>query len=190
MERVALYVTAVCWGVFYVCWLAFAFATKRTAAKESFISSQVYRIPVGLAAMVLAYATRMPKPLSAVAFPGTTLMGLLVIAFSTTGLITCLWARITLGRNWSSVVVVKVDHELVQSGPYRFVRHPIYTGIILMFAAIVLLVGRVAGILAFGLFVYSFVLKLRREERMMLKQFPASYPEYIKKTRLLVPYII
>jgi protein-S-isoprenylcysteine O-methyltransferase Ste14 len=86
--------------------------------------------------------------------------------------------------------MVKVDHELVQTGPYRFVRHPIYSGIILMFAAIVLLVGRAAGILAFGLFVFSFVLKLRREERMMLKQFPTSYPEYVKKTKLLVLFIV
>jgi protein-S-isoprenylcysteine O-methyltransferase Ste14 len=190
MERAAIYVTAVCWGVFYVYWLASAFATKRTAAKESFISSQAYRIPVGLAAMVLVYAAQMPKPLSAVAFPATTLVGVLVIACSTAGLATCLWARTILGRNWSSVVMVKVGHELVQAGPYRFVRHPIYTGIILMFAAIVLLVGRVAGILAFGLFVYSFLLKLRREERLMLKQFPTTYPEYIKRTKLLVPFII
>jgi len=190
MERIALYVTAACWGAFYAYWLASAFATKKTAARESFIGSLSYRLPVALAAIVLVYAARMPRPMSAVVFPHTTPICALVIVFSTTGVFTCLWARITLGRNWSSVVVLKVDHELIQAGPYRFVRHPIYSGIILMFAAIVLLVGRVAGILAFGLFVYSFVLKLRREERMMLKQFPASYPEYAKKTKLLVPFIV
>jgi protein-S-isoprenylcysteine O-methyltransferase Ste14 len=86
--------------------------------------------------------------------------------------------------------VVKVDQELVQAGPYRFVRHPIYSGMILMFAAIVLLVGRVGGILALGFFVYGFVLKLRREERMMLKQFPTSYPEYATRTKRLVPFIV
>jgi protein-S-isoprenylcysteine O-methyltransferase Ste14 len=128
--------------------------------------------------------------MSEVVFPSAMPVCVLVIAFSTTGLFTCLWARITLGRNWSSVVLVKVDHELVQTGPYRFVRHPIYSGIILMFAAIVLIVGRMAGILALGLFVYSFVLKLRREERMMQKQFPTTYPEYVKRTKLLVPFII
>jgi protein-S-isoprenylcysteine O-methyltransferase Ste14 len=190
MERIALYVTAACWGAFYVYWLASAFLTKKTAARESFIGSLIYRLPVALAAMVLIYAPRMPRPMSAVAFPSTTPICVLVIACSTIGLITCLWARITLGRNWSSVVLVKVDHELVQTGPYRLIRHPIYTSIILMFAAIVLIVGRVAGILAFGLFVYSFVLKLRREERMMLKQFPTAYPEYLKRTKRLVPFLI
>jgi len=190
MERIALDVTAACWGLFYVYWLASAFATKKTAVRESFIGSLSYRLPVALAAMVLAYAARMPRPMSAVAFPHTTPVCVLVIAFSTVGLFTCLWARITLGRNWSSVVLVRVDHELVQTGPYRFVRHPIYSGIILMFAAIVLLVGRLAGILALGLFVYSFVLKLRREERVMMEQFPTSYPEYIKKTKTLVPFIL
>jgi protein-S-isoprenylcysteine O-methyltransferase Ste14 len=190
MQRIALYVTATCWGVFYAYWLAAAFATKKTALRESFIGSLSYRLPVALAAIVLVYASRMPRPMSEVIFPGTTPICVLVIAFSTTGLITCLWARITLGRNWSSVVLVKVGHELVQTGPCRLVRHPIYSGFILMFAAIVLLVGRVAGILAFGLFVYSFVLKFRREERLMLKQFPTAYPEYVRKTKRLVPYII
>ena len=190
MEHIALYVTVACWGVFYAYWLASAAFTKKTEARESFIGSLIYRLPVALAAMVLVYAPRMPRPMSAVIFPSTTPICVLVIAFSTTGLVICIWARITLGRNWSSVVVLKVDHELVQAGPYRFVRHPIYSGFILMFAAIVLLVGRVAGILAFCLFVYSFVLKLRREERMMLKQFPTAYPEYVRKTKRLVPFII
>jgi protein-S-isoprenylcysteine O-methyltransferase Ste14 len=190
MQRIALYVTATCWAVFYAYWLASALATKKTAVRESFLGSLIYRILVALAAILLVYATRMPNPMSAVIFPSTTPICVLVVAFSTAGLVTCIWARSTLGRNWSSVVMVKVDHELVQTGPYRFVRHPIYSGFILMFAAIVLLVGRVAGILALCLFVYSFVLKLRREERVMLKQFPMSYPEYVKKTKLLVPFII
>jgi len=190
MQRIAYYVTAACWAIFYACWLPSAFVTKKTAVRESILGSFSYRIPVVLAAIVLIYAPRMPKPMSAVIFPSTTPICVLVVAFCITGLVTCLWARITLGRNWSSVVVLKVDQELVQAGPYRFVRHPIYSGMILMFAAIVLLVGRAAGILAFGLFVYSFVLKLRREERMMLRQFPTTYPEYAEKTKRLVPFII
>lgn len=153
MQRIAVYVTVVCWGVFYAYWLASAFVTKKTATRDSFLGSVIYRIPVVLAAILLVYAARMPKPISAVIFPMTAPICVLVVAFSTMGLVICIWARMTLGRNWSSVVVLKVDQELVQAGPYRFVRHPIYSGIILMFAAIVLLVGRVVGILAFCLFV-------------------------------------
>jgi len=190
MQRIAIYVTAACWGLFYAYWLASWFFTKKTAEKESYISSLIYRLPVTLAALLLFFGARMPKPMSAVIFHSTTPICVLVIAFSTTGVAICIWARITLGRNWSSVVVLKVGHELVQAGPYRFVRHPIYSGFILMFAAIVLLVGRAAGILALCLFVYSFLLKLRREERMMLKQFPKAYPEYMKKTKRLVPFIV
>ena len=162
MQRIALYVTVACWVAFYAYWLASGFFTKQTAKRESFIGSLIYRLPVALAGILLVYAARMPKPMSAAIFPDTTPICVLVIAFSTTGVVICIWARITLGRNWSSVVVLKVGHELVQAGPYRFVRHPIYSGIILMFAAIVLLVERAVGILAFCLFVYSFVLKLRR----------------------------
>ena len=190
MQRIALYITATCWGLFYVYWLASAFVTKRTAVRESFIGSLSYRLPVVLAGIVLVYAARMPKPMSAVIFPSTTPICVLVVAFSITGLVICIWARMTLGRNWSSEVVLKVDQELVQAGPYRFVRHPIYSGIILMFAAIVLLVGRMVGILAFSLFVYGFVVKLRREESLMLRQFPTTYAEYMKKTRRLVPSIV
>jgi len=190
MQHIALYVTVACWVVFYAYWLASAFVTKKTAERESIIGSLSYRIPLLLAVILLVHAPRMPKPMSAVIFPSTTPVCTLVVALSTIGLATCLWARMTLGRNWSSVVVLKVDQELVQAGPYRFVRHPIYSGMILMFAAIVLLAERVAGIFALGLFVYGWVLKLRREERLMLKQFPTSYPEYVKKTKRLVPFII
>jgi len=190
MKGIAIYVTVACWVVFYAYWLASAFATKRTAERESVAGSLTYRIPVVLAVILLYHAVRMPKPLSEVVIPSTAPICALVVALSTTGLLTSLWARMALGRDWSSVVVLKVGQELVQAGPYRFVRHPIYSGMTLMFAAIVLLVGRVAGILAMCLFVYSFVLKLRREERMMLKQFPTTYPEYMKKTKRLVPFII
>jgi protein-S-isoprenylcysteine O-methyltransferase Ste14 len=190
MEHMALKVSGSCWTIFYIYWLVSAFATKRTAAREPVMESAMYRIPLVAAVVILVWAWRMPEPMSARGIRPSFGVGLLAMALSLAGLCTCVWARVVLGRNWSSRVEVKVDHELVQAGPYRYVRHPIYTGMILMFSANVILVGRVGAILALFLFVYGFVLKLRREERTMTKQFPSSYPEYVKRTKLLVPFVV
>lgn len=190
MEHIALKFSLSCWTIFYIYWLVSAFVTKRTAAREPVSESVIYRIPLVAAVVILVWAWRMPEPMSARVIRPSFGVSLLAMALSLTGLCTCVWARAVLGRNWSSRVVVKVEHELVHAGPYRYVRHPIYTGMILMFSANVILGGRVGAILALFLFVYGFVLKLRREECTMTKQFPSAYPEYVKRTKLLVPFVI
>jgi protein-S-isoprenylcysteine O-methyltransferase Ste14 len=190
MERIALFFTLICWAVFYVYWLVSAFATKRTAARESVIGSIAYRIPPVAGVFMVVLAPRMPEPLSHLVIRSSAGVCIGVMALSLAGLCTCVWARIVLGRNWSSTVVIKVGHELVQRGPYRYVRHPIYTGIIMMFAANVILVGRVGGILGLILFACGWVMKLLREERIMMQQFPSAYPEYMKRTKRLVPFVI
>jgi protein-S-isoprenylcysteine O-methyltransferase Ste14 len=190
MERIGLSFSLICWAVFYVYWLASAFATKRTAARESVIEALAYRIPTAAGVFMLVLAPRMPKPLSLLAIRSSAGVCIGVMTLSLAGLCICLWARMVLGRNWSSTVVIKVGHELVQRGPYRYVRHPIYTGMILMFAANVILAGRVGGILGLFLFAFGFVVKLLREERLMMQQFPSAYPQYVKRTKRLVPFVI
>ena len=142
-----------------------------------------------VAFVLLVDAHRFPAPWSRVVIAPGGGMSLVAIGCSLAGLATCLWARVTLGRNWSAIVVVKVDHELIQGGPYRHVRHPIYTGMLLMFLANVLLSGRVGGWIGLGLLALSFFVKLRKEEQFMLQTFPDSYPPYMKRVKRLIPYI-
>ncbi len=98
--------------------------------------------------------------------------GILCIA----GLVFCVWARVTLGRNWSGTITLKEGHELIERGPYRFVRHPIYTGMLAMFLASAIALGHLGGFAAVLLAFVSFWIKLGEEEKLMLRQFPDQYP--------------
>lgn len=98
------------------------------------------------------------------------------------GLILAIWARRTLGRNWSANVQIKQDHELVTDGPYATVRHPIYTALILMFVGNAIVVGDVRGVVGVLIVWASFYLKSRREEQFMLSEFGEPYAHYRQRT--------
>ncbi len=102
------------------------------------------------------------------------------------GLAIAVWARIALGRNWSGEITLKEDHELVTSGPYAAIRHPIYTALILLFLGLALYIASAGAWIGLALVILSCWIKLRQEEALMLRQFPDSYPAYMARTRRLV----
>lgn len=110
------------------------------------------------------------------------------IALCVCGLAFAVWARLHLGRNWGQPMSLKEGHELVTTGPYAHVRHPIYSGILLAMAGSGLVVGApwpAALLVALLYFVFS----ARTEEKIMAQQFPEQYPEYKGKTKALVPFV-
>jgi protein-S-isoprenylcysteine O-methyltransferase Ste14 len=111
------------------------------------------------------------------------------IAISAFGLAICIWARRSLGGNWSAPVTFKEEHELVMHGPYRFVRHPIYTGILLMMLGTVLVLGRLDSLLGLAVRLVVYRFKIRNEEGLMTEHFPNAYPEYRRQTGALLPFI-
>ena len=94
-----------------------------------------------------------------------------------------------LGRNWSRSVTIKQDHELINTGPYAVVRHPIYTGILTGLLGTAIALSQVRGIIAFALFFIAFWIKLRMEEEWMRSQFGEAYATYARETAALVPYL-
>ena len=98
------------------------------------------------------------------------------------------WARASLGRNWGMPMSLRQGHELVTSGPYAFVRHPIYTGIMLAMIGSALVVS-LLWVLAFPLYFAYFIFSARTEEKMMLAQFPDAYPSYRRRTKMLIPFL-
>jgi protein-S-isoprenylcysteine O-methyltransferase Ste14 len=100
------------------------------------------------------------------------------------------WARLILGRNWSGVITLKEGHELIERGPYRVVRHPIYTGILAMLAGTAIALGYFGGFLGFLLVFVSFWLKLKREEDLMLEHFPAKYAAYQRRVKRIIPFLV
>src|SRR3982074_1142929 len=124
-----------CWFLFCVVWLLAAASTKRSIYRESGVQRLRYWILLGLAFLILTRGRRLPYPFDvriiSAAAPVQWMAGILCIA----GLVFCVWARATLGRNWSGTITLKEGHELIERGPYRLVRHPIYTGLLTMFLA-------------------------------------------------------
>ena len=105
------------------------------------------------------------------------------------GLLFAVWAREHLGRNWSRSVTIKEDHELITSGPYAVVRHPIYTGILAGLLGTVIALSQVRGFIVFVLIFLMLWLKLRMEEQWMRSQFGETYATYAHQTAALVPYL-
>ena len=100
------------------------------------------------------------------------------------------WARVHLGRNWSATVTVKQDHELIRTGPYSIVRHPIYTGVLFAFIGTALAIGQWRGVLAVVIVFVAFWRKLRLEERWMSETFGEEYRRYRARTKALIPFIV
>jgi protein-S-isoprenylcysteine O-methyltransferase Ste14 len=109
---------------------------------------------------------------------------------TTLGALLMVRARIYLGRNWSAVAAVKADHELVTGGPYRWVRHPIYSGLALAFIGTAIAIGQWRGVLAVALALIAFGHRILVEERFMRQQFGTSYDTYAQRVRALVPGLI
>ena len=104
------------------------------------------------------------------------------------GIAFAIWARIHIGKNWSSGPSVQEDHQLVTSGPYRLVRHPIYTGMLLALFGSAFISGSI-GICIFIFVGLRFVWRVNTEEKIMIELFPQQYPEYKKRTKALIPFI-
>lgn len=112
------------------------------------------------------------------------------LALAVAGAALAIWARYLLGRNWSASVQIKKGHELVVTGPYRLIRHPIYTGLLLLFLGSALMVGDWRGLLAVAIAFASFWFKLKKEEAWMIERFGDVYRDYRGKTRALLPGLL
>lgn len=105
------------------------------------------------------------------------------------GVLFACWARYTLGRNWSVAAQLKHEHELIQSGPYRFVRHPIYSGLLIAFMGTAVMIGEWRALIAFVIILGSFLYKFRVEERLLRLHFGDSYLQYASRTKALIPVV-
>jgi protein-S-isoprenylcysteine O-methyltransferase Ste14 len=179
------------WVAWVAYWWALSRSVKVNARRESVYSRRSYVVAL-LIAVVLLSVPGLPLPLlnsrflPAEPWPLWNGMGAVLVVV---GLLFTVWAREHLGRNWSDVVTIKVDHELVTSGPYRVVRHPIYTGLLLAFVGSAIARGEWRGILAVALGFWAFRRKSRVEERLMREQFGAAYEEYSQHVAGIIPFV-
>lgn len=178
------------WIVFLLYWQVKAGDSKATTRLEPPVSRLVRAITF-IVAIVLLSAPNLPsaflyRPILQQGRP-TFFAG---VAVTFAGLLFAVWAREHLGKNWSRSVTVKQDHELITSGPYALVRHPIYTGILTGFLGSTIAEGQVRSLIAFVLVSAVLWFKLRLEERWMRETFGDSYATYSRRVVALVPYVL
>jgi len=120
--------------------------------------------------------------------PVNPLLSAVGIVVCVAGMACLVWARQHLGRNWSQTVSAKEDHELVSSGPYRYVRHPMYTGGLLAGIGSAIVCG---GAWIFLLIIIGalFLWRVSAEDKLMERQFPGEYPDYKRRTKALIPFV-
>ncbi|HEX3235952.1 MAG TPA: isoprenylcysteine carboxylmethyltransferase family protein [Gemmatimonadales bacterium] len=176
------------WIAWLVYWWYSARNVKPTRVREPLHSQLQHRVPLMLAAFLLAAPRWVPGVLTRRFLPAGPVFPILGTIMLAAGLGFSVWARRHLGRNWSAQVVVKEDHALVRSGPYRYLRHPIYTGLLLAFLGMVVTIGELRAILAFAFALLAFARKSRAEEDRMRETFP-EYERYRQDTAALIPFV-
>ena len=168
-------------------WRVAARGTKVTERRESWGSRLSHILPLLLAAYLL-WADRVPIAfLNAPMYAWAPWQFWLAALVAAAGFAFTAWARIHLGRNWSGTVTIKQGHELITTGPYALVRHPIYTGLLLAFVGTAFARGQWRGPLAIVIAWAALWWKLRIEERWMAEQFGGQYEDYKRQVPALVP---
>jgi protein-S-isoprenylcysteine O-methyltransferase Ste14 len=190
MEIVYIYLIPGLWLAWGLYWLIAAADVKTTARSESAASQAAHLVPVVIAGILLA-SRRLPMPFLYAQFieptRATFFLGAGIVAG---GLAFAIWARVILGRNWSGTVTLKQDHELIRNGPYRWVRHPIYTGLLLGFLGTAIALGQWRGVFAFPIVLMALWRKLRHEERWLGEIFGVDYAKYRSEVAALIPFVL
>ena len=181
----ALEMANLLWTLLMLVWLALWFGMKRARKRETRRERLEHVVPV-LLAFWLLFEKQWKVP-GARLFPETPVslwVGVLVTAL---GVGISIWARVSLGANWSGTVTLKKDHELIRKGLYRWIRHPIYTGMLVGFAGTEFVKGYAPGVLGFALLWLGFYIKARREENFLRQEFGEGFEEHARQTGMFLP---
>jgi len=177
------------WVLWVISWTAAALWSTRTARRASFGEELISRVFTIIGALLL-FGLYSPRYVSVITlWRVSDAAGWLLAAVTAAGFLFSWWARIHLGSLWSSAVTLKEGHHVVDTGPYRVVRHPIYTGIIIATFATAIDKGTYVALAGAVLMLVGWFIKARVEERFLRVQLGAeSYDAYARKTAMLIPY--
>ena len=187
-HAVTVHILQALWLMFWLYWLAKAFNNKKSIYRQPFLSRLAYAWPLIIAAIIATHwsgGRTVLLPISSV----QRAVGMILCAG---GFVFAIWARTILGRNWSGIATVKQDHELICRGPYKIVRHPIYTGLVLAFLGTFIAAWpTVGGAIYVAAVILSLWIKSQQEEKLMQGQFPEAYPAYRQKVRSgIIPFLL
>lgn len=181
-----------CWLLLLICWLVLGFSAKKVKQQEGIWKRfAFYWLPLLIAGFLLGPGKWFGHTWLRENFvPHTNLVGVIGIFFCISGAAIACWARILLGANWSLSVQKKEEHELIKNGIYSLVRHPIYTGLLLLFIGNAIIVGDYRAIIAVVIVLISLLYKINKEEELLTNTFGEKYSDYKSKTKKLVPFVV
>jgi protein-S-isoprenylcysteine O-methyltransferase Ste14 len=181
------------WGLWTASWVVSAVWSRQTVTRQPMLLEFTHRLPTAAGGLLLIFGAhvrvaarwhavdillwRLPEPVQWV------LAGACALGFAFTW-----WARITLGDLWSSNVVRKEGHVVIETGPYGLVRHPIYTGLIVSAFALAVQIGALSNLVGAFLLVAGFSLKAKFEERLLSETLGPAYANYKQRTPMLTPF--
>lgn len=178
------------WATLGMVWLAGIAFTKKTVRRQP-TGARIFYGCLAITGFTLLgsnwfatgwFATRI--------LPNSPSLDLLGLALGLAGCAFAIWARITIGANWSGEATVKAGHTLVTAGPYALARHPIYTGLLTASVGTAILVGELRCALGMLLIVLALVVKMSHEEKLMMQTFPEAYPQYRRHVKAIIPGVL
>ena len=173
------------WTVFVAVWLVMVLRLKRAKQRETSRQRMQHLLPVFIGFWLLL--GRDWGVLDGRLLPRTPSVPWLGLVLTAMGVGISIWARVSLGANWSGAVTLKDDHELIRKGLYRWIRHPIYTGILLAMMGTALIRGQLRCWVGLLMVLAAFYFKARREENFLRQEFGAGFEEHAKRTGMFLP---
>lgn len=183
-------VIAACWLAFLIVWAVLARVDGGRGGRSSPTNSAIRLLMVVLIALAVFFGKRLPvgefarATTIAAAESGAAAAGAVLCVL---GLAFAIWARVALGRHWGMPMTLRETPELITSGPYAYVRHPIYTGLATMMIGTTFVYP--LGVLWCAVMIPYMLISARREERDLERLFPDVYPAYVKRSKMLVPFV-
>jgi len=180
------------WLAFIVMWWLAAFTSKRSVQRQSG-GSRLLQSGIVLIGLVFLFNVGHPFTRgwpARLAVPRTNVWILAGAALTVAGMLFSFWARAILGSNWSDIVTIKQDHQLILRGPYAFVRHPIYTGLLASLLGTAVVYGQMRCFVGLVICGIGLWLKSQTEEQFMMQQFGEQYAHYRQRVRALVPFVL
>lgn len=175
------------WTLLCLYWIVSALQQKSTSKREAWFDRLRHTLVVGFGAFLIFSHYAHFSWLGKRFVPEWFWIAVGGVVLTAVGVALAMWARLHLGANWSGTVSIREQHELIRTGPYRWMRHPIYSGILLGMAGTIFVVGEVRGLIGFALMAAAFYVRARKEESWLNREFGASFEAHTKRTGMFLP---
>jgi protein-S-isoprenylcysteine O-methyltransferase Ste14 len=177
------------WVIFALYWLLSALRREKVQRKEARGGRLLHVLWLAAAAYLLYYSEPWFGPLNRRFVPDSLWLKELGAALSVAGVAFAIWARYHLGKNWSAEVRIRTGHQLIRTGPYARLRHPIYTGLLLALIGTALVIGKYRALMAIAIFLLGFTRKAKREEAFLAQEFGPALEEHKRLTGFFLPRV-